>query len=236
MQPDTLQKSYVFLVDINCNLTDEGRKAVNTFQMMTDETRISILDLLCRNNEKNVGEICQFTGHSQPAVSFHLAEMKEADMLRDRKEGRHRLYSIHAANNHFLTIAQALEQSLDMNVKNQAYGPLALQPLTEYPKHTLDNAGNRMKEMAKCLGFDIRIQILASLQTGSANVTQICKFFDRSQPDISHHLNILLEAGLLTLEEVGKYNYYSVSIKGKLLLQEFSQQLRRLGTSSHAEE
>lgn len=235
MQPDTLQNQYVFLVDGSLNLTQEGEKTLSFCRLLTDATRIAILDLLQRESEKNVGPICKHVEHSQPAVSFHLAEMKAAEMLKNRKKGKRIFYSMQRNNNHFLTIARAMELTLDRTIENEQYGPLHLEPLTNYPNRSLTKAGDRMQNVAKSLGCDIRIQILASLQSGRLNVTELCEFFERTQPDISHHLGILLDAGFLTLTEVGKFNYYNISDNGKSLLQEFSQQLRRLGANPDPE-
>jgi DNA-binding transcriptional ArsR family regulator len=49
----------------------------------------------------------------------------------------------------------------------------------------------------KALADPTRRAILARLSTGEANVTQLAKPFDMSQPAISKHLKVLERAGLI---------------------------------------
>lgn len=60
---------------------------------LSDETRLRILDFL-RNGEKCVCKIIPFTGKSQPTVSMHLRVLKEAGLLKERKDGNRVFYSV----------------------------------------------------------------------------------------------------------------------------------------------
>lgn len=44
------------------------------------------------------------------------------------------------------------------------------------------------------------------------NVTQIAERMPLSRPAISHHLKVLLHAGLITLERVSRENFYSLTL------------------------
>lgn len=57
------------------------------FKALSDETRLRILKLL-QNGELCVCDIFSSLGMVQPKVSFHLAVLKEAGLIRDRKAGR----------------------------------------------------------------------------------------------------------------------------------------------------
>ena len=63
------------------------------FKALSDPVRIEILDFL-RDGEKCVCDIIPHLGLIQPVVSRHLKILKESGMVRDRKEGNRRLYSI----------------------------------------------------------------------------------------------------------------------------------------------
>lgn len=65
------------------------------FKALSDETRLRILMLLSRG-ELCVCDIVAAMGMSQPKVSFHLGVMKEAGLVRDRRQGRWTHYSIDA--------------------------------------------------------------------------------------------------------------------------------------------
>jgi DNA-binding transcriptional ArsR family regulator len=61
--------------------------------MLADPTRRTLFERLCRDGEQTVGALTARAGVSQPAVSKHLAALKEAGLVRDRHEGRQTHYS-----------------------------------------------------------------------------------------------------------------------------------------------
>jgi len=63
------------------------------FKALSDPVRLDILDFL-RDGEKCVCEIIPHVKLIQPVVSRHLKILKDCGILRDRKEGNRRLYSI----------------------------------------------------------------------------------------------------------------------------------------------
>lgn len=63
------------------------------FKAFADETRLRILHLLVRG-EFCVCDIMSTLDLSQPKVSRHLAYLKRAGLVNDRKQGRWRHYSL----------------------------------------------------------------------------------------------------------------------------------------------
>lgn len=63
------------------------------FRTLADPTRRAIFERLCRDGEQTVGSLTVRAGVSQPAVSKHLAMLKQAGLVRDRHEGRQTHYS-----------------------------------------------------------------------------------------------------------------------------------------------
>lgn len=63
------------------------------FKALADPTRRSLFERLCRDGEQTVGALQADAGISQPAVSKHLAALKQAGLVRDRHEGRQTHYS-----------------------------------------------------------------------------------------------------------------------------------------------
>lgn len=53
-----------------------------------------------------------------------------------------------------------------------------------------------------------RAQILDTLSGGEQTANEIVALFEMSQPSISRHLRILREAGLVTVEPVGRRRIY----------------------------
>jgi DNA-binding transcriptional ArsR family regulator len=63
------------------------------FRSLADPTRRAILERLIREGELTVRAITDESGVSQPMVSKHLAVLKEAGLVRDRREGREAHYA-----------------------------------------------------------------------------------------------------------------------------------------------
>lgn len=60
---------------------------LNIFKALSDETRIRILKLL-ENGELCVCDVVAALDMVQPKVSFHLSVLKEAGLIKDRKQGK----------------------------------------------------------------------------------------------------------------------------------------------------
>lgn len=65
--------------------------------------------------------------------------------------------------------------------------------------------------MFKALSDPIRRQILLMLRKQDMTAGEIAEKFDISKPSISHHLNILKQAGMVIDERKGQYIYYSIN-------------------------
>jgi DNA-binding transcriptional ArsR family regulator len=63
------------------------------FRALADPTRRTIFESLCAGGEQTVGVLTTQARISQPAVSKHLAVLKQAGLVRDRHEGRQTHYS-----------------------------------------------------------------------------------------------------------------------------------------------
>lgn len=66
---------------------------VNVFKAFSDETRLRILKLL-EHGELCVCDLVAALEMVQPKVSFHLAILKEAGLVRDRKDGKWTHYKL----------------------------------------------------------------------------------------------------------------------------------------------
>jgi DNA-binding transcriptional ArsR family regulator len=63
------------------------------FKALGDPTRRALYERLARGGEHTVHALTDEAGVSQPAVSKHLAVLKAAGLVRDRREGRETHYS-----------------------------------------------------------------------------------------------------------------------------------------------
>ncbi len=63
------------------------------FKALSDETRLKILSLLSKS-ELCVCDIAETLQMTQPNISFHLSMLREAGLIKDKKDGRWIHYSL----------------------------------------------------------------------------------------------------------------------------------------------
>ena len=66
-------------------------------------------------------------------------------------------------------------------------------------------------EFFKVLSDTTRQKLLRLLEKKQMNVTEITRALKTSQPNVSHHLNVLRTAGLVVKERKGQEIYYSLN-------------------------
>jgi DNA-binding transcriptional ArsR family regulator len=66
--------------------------ADSLFKALADPTRRAIFERLARDGEQTVHALTDRAGVSQPAVSKHLAVLKTARLVRNRRAGRETQY------------------------------------------------------------------------------------------------------------------------------------------------
>jgi DNA-binding transcriptional ArsR family regulator len=65
------------------------------FSALADPTRRAVLDLL-RQGSLPAGQIARAFPVSRPAISKHLRMLRCAQLVQERREGRHRIYELNA--------------------------------------------------------------------------------------------------------------------------------------------
>ena len=68
----------------------------NTMKALSDPSRRAILDLL-KGGRLSAGEIAEKFPVSGAAISKHLSILKEADLIRDAREGKHIFYELNTS-------------------------------------------------------------------------------------------------------------------------------------------
>ncbi len=77
------------------------------FHALSDPIRVQVIELL-RSQELCVCELCDRLGVTQSKLSFHLKNLKEAELVRSRQEGRWIYYSLNLSQ--FLLLEQYLAE------------------------------------------------------------------------------------------------------------------------------
>ena len=68
----------------------------NTLKALSDPIRREILNLL-KSGRLSAGEICEHFDVTGASISRHLSVLKEADLLRDTREGKFIYYDLNAS-------------------------------------------------------------------------------------------------------------------------------------------
>ena len=74
-------------------MKNRNRFKAKVFNALSDTVRLEILDFL-REGERCVCEIVPHVGIIQPLVSRHLKILKDCGLVKHRKDGNRRLYSV----------------------------------------------------------------------------------------------------------------------------------------------
>lgn len=77
-------------------------------------------------------------------------------------------------------------------------------------KAAQDAPNERMAELLRALGDENRLRILTLLEQGEVYAGDLLKSLSIVQSTLSHHMKILVEAGIVRCERRGKRSWYSI--------------------------
>jgi ArsR family transcriptional regulator len=107
------------------------KKLSSVFKALSDETRLRIVKLL-ENGELCVCHIVAAVDMSQSRISFHLKILKEAGLVKDRREGRWTHYRLNESDLFkrllFLSIAERVSGEEAANDRQRLEALIASRP------------------------------------------------------------------------------------------------------------
>lgn len=103
------------------------RDLVKMFKLLSDETRLRVLMYLYRETELHVSALCERLQQSQPAVSHHLALLREAGLIGCRRDGKHNFYSIRQTHFHRV-VAQLFQNIADPSKSEFRFNEFTVTP------------------------------------------------------------------------------------------------------------
>ena len=87
-------------------------KLVTLAKILSVINRLKIIALMHREKELCVCEICDTLQLSQPLVSRHLKQMREAEIVQTRQSGKWIIYSLHV-NKALLCLLDTIQEDID---------------------------------------------------------------------------------------------------------------------------
>ena len=125
--------------------------AVQLFKSLADETRLRILNLI-RHREVCVCQIVEALGLGQSKVSRHLAHLRNAGLVNDRREGLWMYYSLAEPKGYLHEQVLALLKRSGCELPMAAEDVQALEGLGECselcPDHASSKEGKQCEEAA----------------------------------------------------------------------------------------
>ncbi len=71
------------------------KQLAKIFKSLSEPLRLEILRILIRDGETSVSAICEeLGGESQPAISHHLTQLKNAELVDFKREGKFNFYFV----------------------------------------------------------------------------------------------------------------------------------------------
>lgn len=110
---ETIQPHDDIIQRVKGKMTEESklRELADLFKMFGDATRVRILSALLLS-EMCVCDLAELLGMSQSAISHQLRVLKQAKLVKNRREGKTVFYSL--ADGHILTIInQGMEHIME---------------------------------------------------------------------------------------------------------------------------
>ena len=78
----------------------------------------------------------------------------------------------------------------------------------------MEQTNQKMARVFKAMGDENRLTILELLHTGERCACRLQEALNISQPTLSHHMRILLDAGVISARKEGKWIYYTIREDG----------------------
>ncbi len=72
-----------------------------------------------------------------------------------------------------------------------------------------------------------RLMILEQLQSGEKCACELLEILDIGQPNLSHHMKLLCESGIVTARKDGRWMHYSISPDGVQIAENLLKELTK---------
>lgn len=85
----------------------------------------------------------------------------------------------------------------------------------------------------KAIAEPNRLQIVDMISTGEKCACDLLDNFNFTQPTLSHHMKVLIEAGIVSARKDGKWHYYSLDQKNIKVFESLTNQIFKKNVEVH---
>jgi len=175
------------------------------FKALSDPIRLRLLSLIASTPEACVCDLTDAFDVTGATISHHLRVLREAGLVDCERRGTWVYYWIKAdALDQLGGLLAAVPQHRDRGVPAEL--PSVSAPATgsrPKPKLISENA-----DVIRLLSDPLRARIVELLAEGPASTSDLVADTGAKQPNVSGHLKLLRESGLVTAESQGRFTYY----------------------------
>lgn len=97
------------------------KKLQSIFYALSDEIRLKIVRLTMEHEEVCVCSFMKYFNMSQPRISFHLRILRDAGILKARKQGHWVYYSLNEENEVLRLLKEIIKNSVSIEEKEELY-------------------------------------------------------------------------------------------------------------------
>ncbi|MDK1717452.1 ArsR/SmtB family transcription factor [Dellaglioa algida] len=91
----------------------------------------------------------------------------------------------------------------------------------------------KLSKMMKAIAEPNRLQIVDMISTGEKCACDLLDNFNFTQPTLSHHMKVLIAAGIVSARKDGKWHYYSLDQKNIKVFESLTNQIFKKNVEVH---
>ncbi|HEY0368214.1 MAG TPA: metalloregulator ArsR/SmtB family transcription factor [Chthoniobacterales bacterium] len=195
---------------------------LNFLRLLADETRLRLV-LLLEQEELSVAELQDIMGMGQSRISSHLAQLKRAGVVADRRAGKNVYYALNASNGQNATrakvseLTRTLARELPETARDRTALKVALRKRQDKTRAYFDELagkfgrsyvpGRSWQALAHMLITLLPAQVVADLGAGEGTLSQLLAkrakkviAIDNSPKMVEFGANLAKEHGFTNLE------------------------------------
>jgi ArsR family transcriptional regulator, arsenate/arsenite/antimonite-responsive transcriptional repressor len=171
------------------------------FKALSDPIRLRLLSLIASTREVCVCDLTDAFDVTGATVSHHLRVLREAGLVDCERRGTWVYYWMRAA---------ALDQlgSLLLVTPREPTAMEAAAAPKRGPGRPASDSISADPDVIRLLSDPLRARIVELLADGPASTSDLVAATGAKQPNVSGHIRLLREAGLVAAESQGRFTYY----------------------------
>ena len=173
------------------------------FKALSDPIRLRLLSLIAASDEVCVCDLTDAFDVTGATISHHLRVLREAGMVEARRVGTWAYYRLRPEALDLL--GGLLSTGAGASPRLSAPAATSLAAMDHADREAVISAE---PDVVRLLADPLRAQIVEILAAGPATTSHLVADTGAKQPNISGHLKLLREAGVVTPESRGRYTYY----------------------------